>query len=630
MFKISEQSDILGESGRNHQDSAELSPGSIADETSISTESELIERESIDCIHSGHRVYNSFAVQIATLKNAASPSPSAMSKGDEPIGTASNRTPSNCAQMGIHPRAIRNDIKTFISSSTRLRYLLNLFFDEYHYLYPCIDQDRFDIQLQGLFEHYSVHQDCLFLSAGEPESLVFAALTCKILAIAEHIEADGQSPTTTTNELPPERNVRGQAWDRESARLLGLASQSADDIMDTVRLFMLEVLYMLMRENFRKASQALCRAVELAFALGLNDESTWAGCSIAEARSRRVLWWTIYFFDRRMAYRLGRPYMIRDSEVAVADFTADIRTMESMPPPALHLSTSTPTRISLDVDWFHYLQFNLGWGRLFAKAWDSLYSLTSPRAGNVEEIEIMETLLAKLKRSLPTEMKWRDTLSSSGSTQPPDVPDRKIRMSLVVYTICHKLAASTVEAIVSYIRTRRRERSFGTYATMCIIESLYYMLSMPSSTTNNNSSRSIDTFDDFEATKNLSLEQAWECLNDLSCRRLAIATNALKVLKGIIETRVGNQQSLLQDKPTGASLNTCQNHRPSIDQEIITNVESRQRDHAQDTDFYDVDLFSIDSQFVLPDFPGSDLDREGPLSNDMGIWDAEQMIYSRC
>lgn len=133
-----------------------------------------------------------------------------MSKGDEPIGTASNRTPSNCAQMGIHPRAIRNDIKTFISSSTRLRYLLNLFFDEYHYLYPCIDQDRFDIQLQGLFEHYSVHQDCLFLSAGEPESLVFAALTCKILAIAEHIEADGQSPTTTTNELPPERNVRGR------------------------------------------------------------------------------------------------------------------------------------------------------------------------------------------------------------------------------------------------------------------------------------------------------------------------------------------------------------------------------------------------------------------------------------
>jgi hypothetical protein len=311
-----------------------------------------------------------------------------------------------------------------MSSSTRLRYLINLFFDEYHYLYPCIDQDHFDVQLQGLFEHYSADQDCLYLSDGEPGTLVFAALTCEILAIAEHIEADGQSPTHE------ERNVRGQAWERESARLLGLASQSADNIMDTVRLYMLEVLYMLMRENFRKASQALCRAVELSFALGLNDESTWVSCSGAEARSRRVLWWTIYFFDRRMAYRLGRPYMIRDAEVAVADFAADIRTMES---PPLHLSAHPAARISLDGDWFHYLQFNIGWGRLFSKAWDSLYSLTSPKAGNVEEIEIMETLLAKLKRSLPAAMKWRDT-RNSGNTQ-PDVPDRKFRMRLVVYTV---------------------------------------------------------------------------------------------------------------------------------------------------------------------------------------------------
>jgi hypothetical protein len=155
---------------------------------------------------------------------------------------------------------------------------------------------------------------------------------------------------------------------------------------------------------------------------------------------------------------------------------------------------------------------------------------------------------------------------------------------------------------------------------MCIIESLYYMLSMPS--TNN----SIDAFD-FEATKNLSLEQAWQCLNDLSRRRLAIATNALKVLKGIIESRVGNQLSL-HDEPTAGSLN-IQNRRPSIDQDTIADVASQQRDHAQDSGLYDVD-FSIDPQFMLPDLPGSDLDRGPPLGTDMGIWDFEQMIYSQC
>ncbi|KIW87603.1 uncharacterized protein Z519_11928 [Cladophialophora bantiana CBS 173.52] len=485
--------------------------------------------------------------------------------------------------------------------------------------------------------------------------VIFAALTCMVIAIAEHIEADGHSPTDGS---PCKRIVRGQAWYREGVRLLSLSSRHADKIMDTVRLFMLETLYMLMRENFRRSSQALCRAVELSFSLGLNDESTWANCSCAETRSRRILWWTIYFFDRRMAYKLGRPYMIRDAEVSVADFTADIRAMESsrVHLPILLTGDLNPSgpiaSIPLDGDWIHYLQFNIGWGRLFSKAWDSLYSLTSPRAGSIEEIEIMEALLAKLKRSLPPGMKWQDPASSS--SMEADVPDRKVRMRLVIYTranllqmlirnnlhlrgcekdgewdssrsdrsyttqVCHKLAASTVQAVVSYVRTRRRERSFGTYATLCIIESLHYMLSVPSAEDGIGS-------DDLEATKALSLEQAWECLNDLSRRQLTIATNALKVLKGIIESRISNPLSL-GEQPATASLN-IQDHQPPVDQAMINNVASQRGASAEITGPQDLD-FSIDPQFTLPVLPGPEVDDESLMGTDMGIWSTEHMMYT--
>ncbi|KIX05591.1 uncharacterized protein Z518_06463 [Rhinocladiella mackenziei CBS 650.93] len=636
------------------QHTAEVSPSSLSDELSVSTELELVEEERIDCIHSGHRYYNSFAVQIETLKNAASRGTSAASGRESLLGTASNTSPSASAQS-CRPQAARNNVKTFISSSTRLKYLLNLFFEEYNFLYPCIDRDAFNLQLQCLLQHYSPDQDCLYLSDADPEMLIFAALTCMVLAIAEHIEADGHFPTDGN---PHERIVRGQAWYRESARLLSLSSRHADKIINTVRLFMLETLYMLMRESFRRSSQVLCRAVELSFSLGLNDESTWTSCSCAETRSRRVLWWTIYFFDRRMAYKLGRPYMIRDAEVSVADFTADIRAMESSRAhlPILligDLNASGPIASTpLDCDWIHYLQFNIGWGRLFSKAWDSLYSLTSPRAGIIEEIEIMEALLAKLKRSLPPGMKWQDPVSSSSTEA--DVPDQKVRMRLVIYTranllqmlirnnlhlrgcekdcewdssrsdrsyttqVCHKLAASTVQAVVSYVRTRRRERSFGTYATLCIIESLYYMLSLPSTEDN------IGAFD-LEATKTLSLEQAWECLNDLSRRQLTIATNALKVLKGIIESRIGNQLSL-GEQPTAISLNT-QDRQPSVDQVMINNVASQQEDHAKTTGCQDLD-FSIDPQFTLPVLPGPEFDDESLMGTDMGIWSTERMMYT--
>lgn len=413
------------------------SPPAFQNASDLWTDPAPEEEENITCVQSGMRGYISLAIQIETLKNAAC---------DRTPNSSSNRTVSSMSKspspaayhhgVGHHSKAPQRGIKCSITSSTRLRYLLKLFFEEFNVYYPCVDEETFNHSLQSLLRQDSLENDYISIPNDDPELLNFAALACMVLAVAEFIEADSNVPSKHHDHTPP---LRGQDWYHESIRLLDSCSRYAATTIDTLRLHMLEALYLLMRELFRRSSHALCRAVELSFVLGFNDEATWVGCTPEEVRSRRILWWTIYFFDRRLAYKFGRPYMIRDSEVSVSDFAADLHEMEvANPNPKLLLDVQTgdlerSKTTHVDFEWFHYLQFNIRWGRLFAKAWDTLYSLNSSQAGSIDEIEMMEALLAKLRRSLPPGMAGGDPPAARDAVDDP--PDRKARMKLVIYTV---------------------------------------------------------------------------------------------------------------------------------------------------------------------------------------------------
>jgi len=92
------------------------------------------------------------------------------------------------------------------------------------------------------------------------------------------------------------------------------------------------------------------------------------------------------------------------------------------------------------------------------------------------------------------------------------------------------MAADTVLALGRYVKTRRGERAFGTHATLTIIECLHYLLD-----------RSMDAenlgLEELQILQRRSLQQARECLNDLSHCQLDIASKVLRLLSAVIDNK---------------------------------------------------------------------------------------------
>lgn len=387
--------------------------------------------ESIICIQSGHRNYASIAAQMDTLRSAAPHAAGTSTAESTNGGSIESCHGSTISDTHIH--TFRKFVNRILPPTSRLYFLLNLFFEEFNYFYPCVDQDEFNMSVRKLLDQTSESTNSLPSTEESHQMERFTALLLMVLAIAEFYEISAR---------PNDPSPRGEGRYRESMRLLDKCSWQSSISIEIVGVRILECLYMLMRQHFRKSSQALCQTVELAYALGLNDESSWNCSTAAQCRSYRTLWWTIYLHDRRLAHKLGRPYLIRDSEVSVADFAPDIAALENgmerersqMKDPTGHLQRSCLSeKLDFGADWYHYLQFHVKWSRLFAKAWDTFYSLKRSDPCDMDEVEVVEALLEKTKASLPSHLRW-DTNCNMQSIRACS-SDHKMRLKLVIQTV---------------------------------------------------------------------------------------------------------------------------------------------------------------------------------------------------
>lgn len=377
----------------------------------------------------------SLAAQMETFKSMLQPT---------------SHTPSqNCARSSDPrsktERSSQSDFENFvrcpIPPQSRLFHLTRLFFDDFGYFYPCVYYDDYMSRLPKLLSHHHPGEDDLQIPANNAENISLAALMCMVMAIAEFLDGDVESTTGAPTS-------RGEGRLRQSKRLLKHHAQHCSANDDVIRIYALRAMYEVMRERFEQASDDLARAVNSAFALGLNNESTWPTGSSQQLQARRTLWWTIYYLDRRFGHRFGRSFLIRDVEVLVDEFDDDF--------PSVDVATGTaedermsyaglpddfslvPSQSYYDDYWYHYLKFNVKWSRIFAKAWDALYSLNATAAGDPDEIEALEALLAKLKRQLPPELDWEN--SSEAEDEPnPACWERRARLKLIVFTVGRNL-----------------------------------------------------------------------------------------------------------------------------------------------------------------------------------------------
>lgn len=378
--------------------------------------------------------------------------------------------------------------------------LLRCWFDEMELFYPCFDRHDFYGRLSAFFIEQCICRDRTTRFARQAEHLYFAALICRILAIATYFGAEEQ----VQNQLHDDQHYRNLSagWYEESERLLSYVQpDGVESSSDLLKIHIVTVLYMTIHERKDQMAKAMALAVDLAFALNLYDESKWDGLSNREKEFYRLQWFTIYHLDRRVALTTGRSILIREPDFIVSGFDNESfaayigwATLSSADEPCC-LEMQWPRPSELTSTWFDYIRFQAKWDILVDRLWDKHLSLRARPWGS--DAVASDNLLDALRDELPPSLVWdASTLPSFmqlGNT------DRTFRIRLIVFEtinmlrlhllsgndrtpttmicspkrsamVAQDVAADTVFSITSYLQSRLHARPWATYASLLLVQ----------------------------------------------------------------------------------------------------------------------------------------------------------------
>lgn len=255
----------------------------------------------------------------------------------------------------------------------RLNALLDVYFCDLDSFFPFIERDgtraRVHTTLQRL--GHTDNQPIIDVKLG---SYSIIALLCNMLAVAECFCISGVG----SHEIRP-----GWSLFLRGRKLIQHYSSLKHIDIHLIQYHALSSEYLMQSELLHDASQAISNAAQLAMRARLNEERVWGVLSNREIRNRKRLWWTVYFLDRKISQRTGSPYIIRDTEVAVSDF-------------------SLPSTDRTDC----YMQVLVDLGKLWSRIWDTFFAGAAPKPVDWKEVEVMDTRILVVQRELASELAW--------------------------------------------------------------------------------------------------------------------------------------------------------------------------------------------------------------------------------
>lgn len=269
-----------------------------------------------------------------------------------------------------------------------LQHLLDVYFRDLDCYFPFLNRQEIEPRIYTAIRRlgYSSY-NCILLVTNQDLSLV--ALTCAMLAMAECL--DSEDGACDADSRP------GWPMYSQSCRAVQRFSYSKDTDLDVVRAQCLIAAYLMHSEVLRAASQAISVVFQLATDIKLNDQRAWSTKSWSEIASRQLLWWTIYFLDRRIAQKSGFPYHVRDTEFYVEDF----KSRRSFQDGGSALEMTQPT-----TDTRNYLQALIDTARLWGQIWDTFFAIGATKRSDWLEVEIMDTQILNARRQLAQELTW--------------------------------------------------------------------------------------------------------------------------------------------------------------------------------------------------------------------------------
>ncbi|KAJ2891127.1 hypothetical protein MKZ38_000909 [Zalerion maritima] len=369
-----------------------------------------------------------------------------------------------------------------LPSPPKLRRLLDIFFADHDPFIPCVSRTDFESRLLKWIsdEAYGTRSRTLTVF---PSRLAFGALVCMVLAVSSFIDTESsllEAGVAKASQKP------GSGWYRKAMSLLRHACRHNSVDLDLVRLYTLQAIYLHYTEQLGEASQAVSLAISLSIRGGLNDQTSFDGCSPAEILARRKVWWTLYYVDRRIAEKCGQPYYMRDLEIDVDDFSR---------PPQDDGFPESPSGARARM----YFQSMIDWARLWTQVWDTFFALKARCLGDPDEIEAMDARIKAMSQALPPELTWEtasfDAYVRAGEDQ------RDIRYRLLTFTrtnllrmtlrhnplmdnqddvdtmrFCAAVSTETIEAVVVYINTYYCVGQLGHFTASTLVECICHLI----------------------------------------------------------------------------------------------------------------------------------------------------------
>ena len=288
----------------------------------------------------------------------------------------------------------------------KLHRLLQVFFREFDCYWPCLHPTNMRIRLSEFLSAVNYGEFNVKVCIGFQHYKI-AAILCSALAFGSPFVS---SPGTA--EWRP-----GWKYYLQSKQVMQHFEGCGEDDLEVVIYHTLAASFLLHAETLRFASHHVLQGFQSALNMGLNHQNQ-AHDHPFELASRRSLWWVLYFLDKRITQKSGIAYFIRESEVAVEEIEADISS-----------GNDETTRA--------FLQSMITHSRLWTFVWDNFFAPNAPKAGNYDEIQMVDARIVILHQKNRKGLHWdpekMDLYTRNGETE------HQIRRRLLVYLVCHHL-----------------------------------------------------------------------------------------------------------------------------------------------------------------------------------------------
>ncbi|KAG6995771.1 patulin cluster transcription factor patL [Physcia stellaris] len=189
-------------------------------------------------------------------------------------------------------------------TSTQEEYFLSLFWQSYYTSYPIIDELEFKKYYRSLWATSDGKRKPSALA-----DIVIALCVQYGMARLPSVE-QGLNATSRANLSDTDATIAGRWYYRRCQTLLSAELESP--IISTLQCHIFCSIYLCCASFQNMADSACGLAVRTAYMLGLHLEPP-QSLLRRERETRKRLWWTLYVLETKMSMKLGRPFLLHDS-----------------------------------------------------------------------------------------------------------------------------------------------------------------------------------------------------------------------------------------------------------------------------------------------------------------------------